>query len=256
MEPIIYKPGAYKSPGIYNGAGGIYNGRGVYKDGASISGLIYETDFSNFDFENLTDYPLVGSPKAYSFTPSYYDYTTVTVDGVTYNCLKHKTGTGSWLEINFEIELMNENIYTVEFDVYKPSYSGTGGYCCLQTTGTDIRVYAPYLNCYSSGRGYGVGRRPRENIVATYNGFSYSFEYYYYPSNSELKSIAGVCTAGVTIDKNNSLTKTYTKGKKALTTSSSANMNFHKLAWWSDANMELYLLGIRIIKADIFNTKE
>lgn len=34
MEPIIYKPGAYKSPGIYNGAGGIYKGRGVYNDGA------------------------------------------------------------------------------------------------------------------------------------------------------------------------------------------------------------------------------
>ena len=33
MEPTIYKPGAYKTPGIYNGAGGIYKGRGVYKDG-------------------------------------------------------------------------------------------------------------------------------------------------------------------------------------------------------------------------------
>lgn len=34
MEPNIYKPGVYKSPGIYNGSGGIYNGRGVYNDGA------------------------------------------------------------------------------------------------------------------------------------------------------------------------------------------------------------------------------
>lgn len=34
MEPTIYKPGAYKSPGIYNGACGVYNGLGVYKDGA------------------------------------------------------------------------------------------------------------------------------------------------------------------------------------------------------------------------------
>lgn len=33
MEPTIYKPGAYKSPGIYNGTGGIYKGRGVYNDG-------------------------------------------------------------------------------------------------------------------------------------------------------------------------------------------------------------------------------
>lgn len=33
MEPTIYKPGAYKTPGVYKGTGGVYNGRGVYKDG-------------------------------------------------------------------------------------------------------------------------------------------------------------------------------------------------------------------------------
>lgn len=34
MEPMIYKPGAYNTPGVYKGAGGVYNGRGVYNDGA------------------------------------------------------------------------------------------------------------------------------------------------------------------------------------------------------------------------------
>lgn len=34
MEPTIYKPGEYKMPGVYKGAGGIYNGLGVYNDGA------------------------------------------------------------------------------------------------------------------------------------------------------------------------------------------------------------------------------
>lgn len=34
IEPTIYKPGAYNSPGIYKGAGGVYKGRGVYNDGA------------------------------------------------------------------------------------------------------------------------------------------------------------------------------------------------------------------------------
>ena len=38
MEPTIYKPGAYKSPGIYKGAGGIYKGRGVYNDGEGGNG--------------------------------------------------------------------------------------------------------------------------------------------------------------------------------------------------------------------------
>lgn len=34
MEPIIYKPGAYNTPGVYKGTGGIYKGRGLYNDGA------------------------------------------------------------------------------------------------------------------------------------------------------------------------------------------------------------------------------
>lgn len=38
MDPTIYKPVAYKSPGIYKGAGGIYKGRGVYKDGGGGGG--------------------------------------------------------------------------------------------------------------------------------------------------------------------------------------------------------------------------
>jgi len=37
MEPTIYKPGANKSPGIYNCAGGIYKGSGVYNYGAGVS---------------------------------------------------------------------------------------------------------------------------------------------------------------------------------------------------------------------------
>lgn len=34
MEPTIYKPGAYKTPGVYKGTDSVYNGRGVYNDGA------------------------------------------------------------------------------------------------------------------------------------------------------------------------------------------------------------------------------
>lgn len=43
-EPTIYKPGAYKSPGIYKGACGVYNGRGVYNDGAGGGGGINEVE--------------------------------------------------------------------------------------------------------------------------------------------------------------------------------------------------------------------
>lgn len=57
MEPIIYKPGAYKYPGIYNGAGGIYKGSGVYNDGAGQidPNLIYEFNLSRFDLDTLKD---------------------------------------------------------------------------------------------------------------------------------------------------------------------------------------------------------
>jgi hypothetical protein len=41
MEPTIYKPGAYKTPGVYNGAGGIYKGSGVYKYGTPNNFLLY-----------------------------------------------------------------------------------------------------------------------------------------------------------------------------------------------------------------------
>lgn len=53
MEPKIYKPGAYKTTGVYKGAGGIYNGRGVYKDGAGSGQEIF--------YEQIKDniYPFV-----------------------------------------------------------------------------------------------------------------------------------------------------------------------------------------------------
>lgn len=52
MEPMIYKPGAYKLPSIYNGAGGVYNGRGVYNDGAGRSDIHFILDIPNFDLSN------------------------------------------------------------------------------------------------------------------------------------------------------------------------------------------------------------
>lgn len=40
MEPTIYKPGVYNTPGVYKGAGGIYKGRGIYK--FNDSAIVYE----------------------------------------------------------------------------------------------------------------------------------------------------------------------------------------------------------------------
>ena len=66
MEPTIYKPGAYKSPGIYKGAGGIYKGRGVYNCGGDPvipKDRIYETHFKNFS--DNKDYPIIGNIANY-----------------------------------------------------------------------------------------------------------------------------------------------------------------------------------------------
>lgn len=52
MEPIIYKPGAYNTPGIYKGAGGVYNGRGFYNEGAGRSDIHFILDIPNFDLSN------------------------------------------------------------------------------------------------------------------------------------------------------------------------------------------------------------
>lgn len=65
MEPIIYKSGAYKSPGIYKGAGGIYNGRGIYNDGAGGGG------------ENVIggrEYAVVDMPDGHTWLAENLDY--------------------------------------------------------------------------------------------------------------------------------------------------------------------------------------
>lgn len=82
MEPTIYKPGAYKSPGIYKGAGGIYKGRGVYKDGAGEGDLrecIFLTYFENFNETTKLDIPKIGEPYTILLnnTPQVYEKRTI-----------------------------------------------------------------------------------------------------------------------------------------------------------------------------------
>ena len=215
------------------------------------SDIIYETDFSNFDFANKIDYPKVGSPKAFSFNTQYYEKTSITIDGVSYPAIRHKKGSGQSFSANFTDELNGVNLYTFETTVYKPSWSGLGG--AIEYYGGSGLVGSPIINCYDSNRGYGVTRRPAESIVSFYNNFRLLYESFYYSTNSDIRNINGICKGGVTFDVSNNLAKVYLKDKKALTTTLGKKENF---GFWADSNMELYLLGIRIIKADIFNTKE
>lgn len=51
---LYNEPTIYKTPRIYNGAGGIYNGRGVYNDGADKL-KVWELDIENLVLSNHTD---------------------------------------------------------------------------------------------------------------------------------------------------------------------------------------------------------
>lgn len=91
MEPIIYKPGAYKSPGIYKGTGGIYNGRCVYNDGTGGYNVPYYTKFENFNFIELCDNPIIGKKEfVRNHQNLVYSNETILYNGETLNSLKVK----------------------------------------------------------------------------------------------------------------------------------------------------------------------
>ena len=64
MEPMIYKPGAYNTPGVYKGSGGIYKGRGVYNDGAG-GGSPIPPEYTAYDWIQFD-----GSGGGYTWTPT------------------------------------------------------------------------------------------------------------------------------------------------------------------------------------------
>lgn len=116
MEPTIYKPGAHKTPGVYNGPGGVYKGRGVYNDSDNVSPLYYYTLFENFDFATKIDYPIIGEPTQYD-TANNYTYTndSLIYDGEEYHALNLKSSSSAItrynlipLQINSYIEFIGK----------------------------------------------------------------------------------------------------------------------------------------------------
>lgn len=213
--------------------------------------IIYETDFSNFDFVNKTDYPKIGPQKLFSFNSEHFEKTSITINGVSYPAIRHKIGSNQSFSAYFTDEINGLDLYTIETTVYKPSYSGVGGAIEYYGTGNDFSG-SPIINCYSN-RGYGVTRRPAESIVSYYNNFSRWYDAFYFSDNSDIRDINGICKGGVTYDVLNNLAKVYLKDKKALTTTLGKGFQFN---FYSDSNMEWYLLGIKITRSDVFETKE
>lgn len=213
--------------------------------------LIYETDFSDFDYANKIDYPKIGNPKSCAFNSSDFIKTSINIDGVEYSCIKHKTINSSSFDMDFSQELNDVNLYTFESLVYKPSWAGVGG--AVSYIDGNKRCGSPIINCYRTERGYGVQRSPAEDIDNLFNDFRFVYETFYFSTQSNIRDISGICKGGVTFDTSNNIAKVYLKNKKALTTNGVRGTLFR---FYGDANMELYLLGLKIIKKDLFEEME
>jgi hypothetical protein len=151
MEPTIYKPCAYKLPGIYNGTGGIYNGRGVYNGGENVlTPYYYYTLYKNFDFSTKIDYPIVGDPTQYETANNYsYSSDNLIYDGEEYNALNLKNSSNAItnksipLKLNSYIEFICKiNMVSYSAPLFIWTNEGFGFYVDLNR-GNKIGILCP-----------------------------------------------------------------------------------------------------------------
>lgn len=159
MEPTICKPGAYKSTGVYNGAGGVYNGRGVYNDGTGGDVFFYDTDFSNFDLDTGEDQGFIWTFYA---NKSYIEKSDVELNGVIYKSLLFRHGANT--QIDFDLDQIPLDVFTAKMSMIVKG-SGTSASGGLEYTGC-----APYYNLYASDRGIGV-KNINLSSLQYYNNF-------------------------------------------------------------------------------------
>lgn len=150
MEPTIYKPGVYNTPGVYKGAGGIYKGRGVYKDGENGLKLYYYTLYENFDFSTKIDYPIIGEPTQYDSTNNYtYSADSLFYAGEEYNALNLKNSSNTTqnnlipLQLNSYIEFICKiNMVSSRAPVFIWTNEGFGFFVDLNK-GNTIGIISP-----------------------------------------------------------------------------------------------------------------
>ena len=140
MEPFIYKPGAYKTPGVYKGAGGIYKGRGVYNIGSSIlpiGSFIYLNNFENFIDNTLK------SDVGPDFTadPNYFKLENSNIFSGK-KCLKLYNNSGSVSAITNAIVNIPNDIIT--FETYFSNYTGYQ----INYAVTEVRFIDFQLECF------------------------------------------------------------------------------------------------------------
>lgn len=171
-------------------------------------GLVYETDFSNLDFNTYIDIPLYGKPAQWTKTNGPCNLKTITVDGVSYNCLFIN---GSNLLLNNQSDFVNleEDIVTFETTTYKESFTSLGG-------GAGCNCNCPMYNCYTGNRGLGIMLFGNYSNVITYNGYYNLHDTYYYSNKATEKNIYQIAVGGMTINKKTKELKCYLNGKKCV----------------------------------------
>lgn len=247
-DPIVYKPGAYKSPGIYNGAGGVYNGHGVYNMGGDSLGIVYHTKFDNFDKDTGLDIPIVGPSLNWTVTnKDKINYNDVVVEGETKRLIKiqnttNTPGNSGTLRLNNLHEIFDSEVLTIEATIYKEVYNGYWGFCS----------FFPAYNCFSYDRGFSFYESSSSNVKQLFNGTRDLFGQGWYGADFyERQNMNKPFTGGWTIDRTNGRRKVYTQNKKmAILSSMIDNIQL------SCTNSYFYIVELKIYNIDKFNDME
>jgi len=244
MEPTIYKPGAYKTPGIYKGMGGIYNGRGVYNDGAGGDVFFYDTDFSNFDLDTGEDQ---GFFWTFHLHKEYLEKTEVELDGKIYKSLLFKHGANT--QIDFDLDQIPYDIFTARMKmIIKGSGSSSSG-------GLEYTGCSPYYNLYYNSRGIGV-KNLNLSSLQYYNGF-HTVDDAIYSDFYGRFNFDRIIEGGLSVNRNTRRCGFFLFGKKAIEgISSSLNRVFDIYFNNSSTNRDSYVTRFQINEGFLFDELE
>lgn len=178
MEPTIYKAGAYKTPGVYKGAGGIYKGRGVYKDGSGGGErIIYYNTFRNFD--GTTSVPEIGSTLNYNITGgSGIGSFSIEDDGIrtTFSSGEIALTISPWFSKNKKYQLeKSTTVHNVSsgwifgsFNVLNSFY--VNNWSGASNRGAGVEIYGKQLQSIRYGENFQLGITWSEGTFGTYAG--------------------------------------------------------------------------------------
>lgn len=243
MEPTVYK-GAYKSPGIYNGAGGVYNGHGVYNDGGGGEVFFYDTDFSNLNFDTGED---KGIFWTFHSAKSYIEKSDVELNGVIYKSLLFKHGANT--QINLNLNQVPFDVFTAKMDLI---VKGTGN---SASGGLEYTGCAPYYNLYQNNRGIGV-KKINLSSVQYYNDFHIVHDAIYSDFYGRF-DFDRIIEGGFSVDRNTRRCGFFLFGKKAIEgISSDLNTTFDIYFNNSSSSRDSYVTRFQISEGFLFDELE